>query len=93
MHSFKVSIITQSFCSYILSYRVQKEVANSSEENLELPRFKTIEGVKSHLKMSCISELKLDLTDRVEFPDEASFWKDYQKHLKENSKLFLCHLR
>ena len=43
--------------------------------------------MKSHLKMSCITELKLDLTDRVEFPDEASFWKDYLKHLKENSKL------
>ena len=78
-----------------MSYRVQKDVKKKSEEeepaaaaeNLDLPRFKTIEGVKSHLKMSCITELKLDLTDRVEFPEEASFWKDYLKHLKQNSKL------
>ena len=77
-------VLNRGIFSYILSYRVQKDVKNS--ESLDLPRFKTIEGVKSHLKMSCINELKLDLTDRLEFPEEASFWKDYMKHLKENSK-------
>jgi hypothetical protein len=86
------STLNKNIFSYILSYRVQKDVKKieeqPTEENLELPRFKTIEVVKSHLKMSCINELKLDLTDRLEFPDEAGFWKDYLKHLKENSKLF-----
>jgi hypothetical protein len=36
--------------------------------------------------MSCINELKLDLTDRLEFPEEAGFWKDYLTLLKENRK-------
>ena len=78
--------------SYILSYRVEKTVRDDSgamEKRDELPRFKTIETVKSHIKMACIKEIKLNLTDQVEFPDEAGFWKDYLTHLKENSKSLL----
>ena len=94
--------LTHSFYSYILSYRVLKDVkredkrgthneeeAEQENDKQELPMFKTIEVVKSHLKMSCISDLKLDFTEKVEFPGESAFWKDYLTHLKKNSKMIL----
>ena len=74
--------------SYILSYRVSNKVKNEAggvEVIVELPRFKTIEGVKSHIKMACMKLLKMDITDKIEFPEESDFWKDYLTHLKSNS--------
>ena len=50
-----------------------EEEAEQENDKLELPRFKTIEVIKSHLKMSCISDLKLDFTEKVEFPGESAF--------------------
>ena len=65
---------------------MKNEEGGEAEVVVELPRFKTIEGVKSHIKMACMKDLKMDLTDKIEFPDESGFWKDYLNHLKSNSK-------
>jgi len=88
--------VYQFYNDCILSYRVEKTVRADSgamEKRDELPRFKTIETVKSHIKMACIKEIKLNLTDQVEFPDEAGFWKDYLTHLKENRKMKIDHYK
>ena len=73
------STMDQLLCDFFVQYRT----INRKTKKKQLPKRKTMEAVRSHLKNHILrNNNKLDFSVEVDFPKFALFWKGFIKELK-----------
>ena len=56
-----------------------------------MPKKKYAEKIKSHLKCVIIKKVKVDVTNPLLFPEEASMWTLFLKELVEQNRSETTH--